>query len=95
MVHCDGGHEVETVKTAIVDGKFGNWCPEHVRGQQRAANGATAQWHRDRDYEDHRRDVIQPMTAQGYINPEFVREYPEEAAEMFSQEEINQANRNV
>lgn len=33
----------------------------------------------DRQRENHRRDLIQPYTAKGKPNPEFIQEYPEMA----------------
>lgn len=94
MAHCDKDHEVDEIKTAIVDGKFGHYCLPHIKGTMRSPGAHAAQWARDRDYEEHRRDVIQPKDPRtGGINPEFVRAYPEESAEMFTEEDRQKALR--
>lgn len=64
-----------------------------INQDSRKASAYSAQWHRDRDYEDHRRDVIQPKDAKGNINPEFIREYPEESKEIFTKEQIEKFGR--
>jgi hypothetical protein len=95
MPRCDKGHEAKEVKGAMLDGKFGRYCPPHIQQSSRAATGQSAQWHRARDAEQHRRDMIQPKGTDGQINPEFVRNYPEESAEMFTQADIEKTMRNV
>lgn len=91
---CDKGHTTDKpLQAGIIDGKFGNWCPEHTRTTQRQASPLYATSFRDAERRDNERDMIQPWDANGNINPEFVREYPEESAEMFTQTEIEQALR--
>lgn len=92
MAKCDKDHEVDVTKVAVVDGKFGNYCMPHIKGTARSAGANSAIQARDEDYVDHRRDVIQPL-ANGKINPEFVKEYPEESADMFTQEDMQKALR--
>lgn len=94
MTKCDKGHEATEVKSAIVDGKYGKFCLSHIKGTYRAAGAHAAQWYRDRDYEDSRRDVLQPKDPRtGGINPEFVKEFPEESAEIFTPDDMQKALR--
>lgn len=88
MLTCDNNHPGPTT-TAIVSGKFGNYCNDCISGAMRLHGINAAQWHRDRDYENHKRDLIQPRDHKGNINPDFIREYPEESAEIFTEEEIH------
>lgn len=92
MAKCANHPDRDAVQTGVFGGKFGDYCQECVRNAGRSAAGQSAQWHRDRDHEDHRRDLIQPKDGKtGKINPEFVRNYPEESKEMFTQDDINDA----
>jgi hypothetical protein len=93
MPRCDKGHEAAEVKSAIVDSKFGHYCELHIKGTFRSAGGHAAQTHRDHDLQDHRRDIIQAWNDKGEPNEEFIRNYPEEAAEMFDQEVIEKFGR--
>jgi hypothetical protein len=91
---CAKGHNATEIKTAIVDGKFGEYCLPHIKGTYRTAGAHAAQWHRERDHEEHRRDLIQPKDPRtGKVNPEFVRNYPEQSAEMFTPEDMQEALR--
>lgn len=93
MPKCDIGHDAPEVKTAIVGGKFGQYCPTHIRQSGRGASPQYAQVYRDQDRTEFARDMLQPWDGNGNINAEFVREYPEESAELFTQEEIKKALR--
>jgi hypothetical protein len=48
-----------------------------------------AQYSRDQDRADHQRDVIQPW-ANEKPNPAFIREYPDQAKEYFTDEQLAQ-----
>lgn len=74
---------------AILDGRFGQACRSCRTAAGRGAGGQSAQWHRDRDREDNQRDLIQPWV-NGKPNTEFIREYPEYAAENFTEDELKE-----
>lgn len=50
-------------------------------------------WNHDRQREDHLGDIIQRYK-QGKPNGEFIRQYPEEAKEQFTSQEINKFGNN-
>jgi hypothetical protein len=88
MPTCDAGpHSAALVKAAVVDGKFGDYCMQHISGTARKAGGHAAVFNRDRDAEDHRKDMLQPWI-NGKPNGEFIRAYPEEAAEIFNDQAL-------
>lgn len=95
MARCDAGHDASEVKSAIVDGKFGHYCIPHIKGTARKDGAQAARWHRSRDFEDHRREMIQPRLADGSVNYEFARNYPEEAEKIFTTEQVASAERKL
>jgi hypothetical protein len=92
MAHCDADHEATAVKTGIVDGKFGNYCSAHLAGTIRTAGAHAAGLHRTQDAQNHRRDMLQPWI-NGKPNGEFMRAYPEEAAEIFNDKALKSHDR--
>ncbi len=58
--------------------------------QTRQANPRSAQYARDRDRDAHEIDLLQPWDAKGIPNREFIRNYPDEAKDNFTEEELNQ-----
>jgi hypothetical protein len=90
-VKCDGcGSEHQALRGAVVNGKYGDYCSTCISGTTRQANPASAQYHRDRDREDNAKDLLQPWDANGVPNTEFIRNYPEESKDMFTDQELEQ-----
>lgn len=88
---CDAcGGEFQHLRGAIVNGKFGQYCQKCIEGVQRIADPGHAQYSRDKDRDDHEVDLIQPWDSKGTPNREFIRHYPEESKDMFTQEELEQ-----
>lgn len=50
----------------------------------------SAQYHRDRDREDHQRDLIQPYDKDGKPNTEFIREYKDQAVDYFDDDQLRE-----
>lgn len=73
----------------ILNGKFGAYCFNCKNNQRRIASAQSAEWHRERDREDHKRDMLQPWI-NGKINVEFARQYPGRAKEIYSEEELKE-----
>lgn len=88
---CDGcTNDNRALRGAVVNGKFGQYCATCISGAGRMANTGSAQFSRDKDRSDHEVDMLQPWDPRGNPSTEFIRHYPDEAKEMFSQEELEQ-----
>lgn len=75
---------------AVVEGKFGQYCYDCIDNIKRPAHVGSAQYQRDRDRDAHEMDLLQPWDAKGNPNTEFIRRFPEESKDMFSQKELEQ-----
>lgn len=73
--------------TAIRKGRFGLYCPECMGEEQRLAGAQKAGYDRDRDREEHKKDMLQPFLPNGKPNTEFIRSYPERS-DNFTPEEL-------
>lgn len=91
MSECDfcGRKGVETTG-AILNGKFGQACRACRTGANRLPNGGAAQSARDADRRAHARDLIQPWDSRGAPNKDFIQNYPEEAHDIFTEDELKQ-----
>lgn len=86
---CDScGLEGYKTRGAIINGIFGQYCQDCRNQMKRTVASGHAQWSRRRDREDNARDLIQPYDRRGNPNRDFIREYPEQSKEMFSEEEL-------
>lgn len=88
MSKCSRCQQVRPLKSAILNNQFGSYCVDCIRQAGRQMSVNSVQHNRDRDREDHARDLIQPRDANGYPSAEFIKEYPEEAKKLFSEEEL-------
>lgn len=73
---------------AIINGKYGQYCSECLQKVSRQASAGSAQYSRDRDRDDHQVDMLQPWDGRGKPSTEFIRHYPDEAKDIFTQEEL-------
>lgn len=88
---CDSCHlEKKHLIGAIIKGKYGQYCQACIDGVKRHATGSSAQYQRDRERDAHQADMLQPWDAKGKPNTEFIRHYPDESKDMFTQEELEQ-----
>lgn len=69
-------------------------CPNCGSNNQRTPDSSAAQYHRQRDLEDHKADVLQPH-AGGKPNLEFAREYPDMWENHYTEDEINYLKREL
>jgi len=85
----DCGKKPGTV-SAVIKGELVKGICEscyQLRVMSMYQSSAHAQYERERDVEDHAADVAQPRVA-GKPNPDFIRNYPERAKDMFTEEEL-------
>lgn len=75
--------------SAIVKGRWGVYCPECMSLEKRQNSPAKASYDRDRDRENHRKDMLQPWLPNGKPNTEFIRAYPERS-DNFTEEELKE-----
>lgn len=80
-------HETDTVKAGVVNGRYvDNYCNNCINTLTKSSD-RFGKYNRDRQREDYRRDIIQPMDGDK-PNKEFIREYSDKAKEIFTSEEI-------
>lgn len=88
---CDAcRQEKEPLKGALINGIFGQYCANCLMGQTRQANPRSAQYARDRDRDSHEADLLQPWDAKGNPSREFIRNYPDEAKDNFTEAELKE-----
>lgn len=86
---CDFCHTKNADTTgAVLNGTFGQACRECRTNANRIPSGSGAQWQRDRDREDNLRDLIQPYDRKGNPNTEFIRNYPDQAKDYFTPDQL-------
>lgn len=85
---CNACNSARKVKAAVLNGQFGNYCERCIAKADRHMSPAAVQGQRDQDYADNKRDLIQPYGRHGHPNAEFIKEYPEQAKEIFNDEEL-------
>jgi len=86
---CDFCKEDRETTGAVLNGKYGQACRRCRTDLKRMDNAGSAQWHRDRDREDNQKDILQPMI-NDKPNTEFIRAYPEQAKDMFTDKELKE-----
>lgn len=74
-------------KAAVINGKFIKLCDSCARLNMRIDTPGAAQYARDKDRKDHEGDVVQPWH-NGQPNPDFIRTYPQESNEYFSEDQL-------
>lgn len=86
---CDACKTGKAETGAVFNGKFGAYCTACLNSAKRIDSVSKASYERDRDREDHRRDMLQPWVG-GKPNQEYIREYPEYAEGNFTKEELEE-----
>lgn len=82
------GLDTRHLNTGVIQGKFGEYCSHCLSASRRSASSGYASYHREREREDNRRDILQPRLNNNKPNPEFIREYPEQSKKIFTKEEL-------
>jgi len=78
--------------SAILSGRyFRDICKDCVSLSVIVSSG-DARWQRTIDAEDHEADIQQPWNSDGTINTRFAKLYPKQAAALFTEKEIRDAN---
>lgn len=92
---CEVCKKHEASKSSVIaDYYYKNicgWCYTKLTKFNSPSSGS-AEYDRGRDSEEHEADQRQPYT-DGKPDATFIHLYPEAAAKLFTQEEIDQANR--
>lgn len=86
---CDICNSEKDVSGAIIDGKYQKVCIGCQAAQERKQTAGAAEYERERQREDHRRDMLQPFE-NGRPNKEFIAEYPEESKNFFNDKQIEE-----
>lgn len=85
---CEFCYDYKETTGAVLAGVFGQACRLCRNKHSRLPSADAAQYHRDRDREDHLKDLIQPWTKDQKPNTEFIRNYPEQAKDYFTDEQL-------
>lgn len=95
MKTCELCKTKTLTSSSIIAGKYyKSICDKdkiRLRAGQKVSSGA-ARWNRDIDAIDNEAAIQQPYS-QGKPNPKFIAAYPSKAKELFSEQELRDANR--
>jgi hypothetical protein len=80
----------EPKRGAVINGVFQQLCDTCLGSFARTDNAALARYQRAQDRANHEGDIIQPWH-DGLPNPEFIKFYPDEAAEYFTEDQLNKS----
>lgn len=82
------GQPNKHLKSAVVQGKFGEYCEHCIKGMKRMESAGYARYSRDKDRDDYRKDMLQPRDYNGKPNREFIHAYKEESQKIFTKDEL-------
>lgn len=85
---CDRCAQERPTTGAIINGKYGQYCQECRSALYYPSLALNAAYNRDKDRSDNQRDLLQPWTPKGQPNKEFIANFPDEAHDIFSAEEL-------
>ena len=80
--------------SAVIDGVYYKHLCHSCKSARNQISSGHARWARSVDLEDHEADIQQPYNADGTVNADFARLYPDKARAIFSEKQIRDANRN-
>jgi hypothetical protein len=78
-----------SARSAIIVGKYySRICAVHygIMMRAQAPSSGHAVYNRQRDFEDHQSDAVQPYDKEGNPHPDFIKLYPDKAREMWDEE---------
>lgn len=91
MIKCTVCKEQEGNVSGVIKGQYIDEvcrdCFDRLLTDQSVSSG-WADYMRSRDFEDNQADLVQPYTKDGTVNSDFVKLYPDKAANMFSEQEL-------
>lgn len=85
---CDNCHNEGVIIAAVIGNHYGSYCSICIGNTKRLHHVGSAQYSRDRDREAHEVDMLQPWDSKGNPSKEFINHYPDEAHDIFTQEEL-------
>lgn len=89
-VNCDKCKTHPASLSAVVDGVYYRNLCHSCKPLPKVSSGH-ARWERDLDVQDNEADIQQPYNADGTINVRFAKLYPQQAAVLFTPEQIRDA----
>lgn len=90
MICSSCGLDKQHLRGAMIDGIFDQYCRPCLEAQKRPSHAGSAAYSRAKDRDDHEFDLIQPWDLRGVPNKEFIRNYPEESKEMYTDDELKE-----
>lgn len=79
----------DNLRTAIKNGKYISERCESCLSLATSSAVYARKFERDAQAKTFRRDLIQPRGMDGKVNPEFVKEFPDQAREKFGDDIVN------
>lgn len=90
---CQKCHSNPSSGAAVIQGVYyASICSDCISGTVIVSSG-DARWRRSVDAEDHEAEIQQPYMSDGSINTRFAKLYPKQAAALFTEKQIRDANR--
>lgn len=78
---------------AIINGTYYTSVCSSCNGKSSQVSSGHARWARSVDVEDRQADLLQPYNADGSINADFCKRYPQQSKAVFTDEQIVKALR--
>lgn len=82
-------HDCPKTKSIVTNGVYKSGCRICLPTATHATAAYAAKYHRDRQREDYRKDIIQRYDGEG-INPEYVKQYETKAREQWGDDQVNE-----
>lgn len=79
--------------SSVISGVYYKSVCSSCNGKSATVSSGHARWSRSVDVEDHQADLLQPHNADGSINAEFCKRYPQQSKAVFTDEQIVKALR--
>ena len=84
------GNQTKNIKAKVIHNEYIEGCNSCLHRQHTAE--FSAKYNRETMKRNHKKDLLQRFNPDGTINDEFIRAYPNESKQYFSQKELEQSD---
>ena len=92
-MQCEICKANNSVGSAVIDGQYVKDICARCKVSGIKTSSGHARWLQNVDVEDHSADIMQPHNADGTLNTDFAKLYPEQAKAVFTEDDIAEAMR--